>query len=53
VSAEGASFIAEFKSGVPCLVKLKKDQDVREAAKHFNSYKEVEFAEPNYKMKMK
>jgi general secretion pathway protein D len=52
VSAEGASVMPEFKAGGPHLVKLRKDQDVRDAAKIFNSYKEVEYAEPNYKMKI-
>ncbi len=52
VSAEGASVMSEFKTRGPHLVKLRKDQDVREAAKIFYSYKEVEYAEPNYKMKI-
>ena len=52
VSAEGASVMSIFQTGGPHLIKLRKDQDVREAARIFNSHEEVEYAEPNYKMKL-
>ncbi len=44
--------MSEFKTRGPHLIKLRKGQDVREAAKIFNSYREVEYAEPNYIMKI-
>jgi hypothetical protein len=34
-------------------IRLKTGQDVKVAAKIFGSYQEVEYAEPNYIMKMK
>jgi general secretion pathway protein D len=53
LSAEGAAVISEMKPKGLYLIKLKKEQDVREAVKKFNAYEEVEYAEPNYIMKMK
>ena len=52
LSAEGASVMSELKPKELYLVRLKKGQDVREAAKIFNGYQEVEYAEPNYILKM-
>ncbi len=52
LSAEGASIISVLKPKGPQHLKLKKGQDVREAIKIFNNYKEVEYAEPNYIMKI-
>jgi general secretion pathway protein D len=52
LSAEGASIISEMKPKGLYLIKLKKEQDVREAVKKFNTYEEVEYAEPNYIMKI-
>jgi general secretion pathway protein D len=48
VTSEGASIISEPKTKGPHLLKLKEDQDVHKAAEIFSGYKEVEFAEPNY-----
>jgi general secretion pathway protein D len=53
VSAEGASIASALKPKGLYLIKLKATQDVREAAKRFSEYKEIEYAEPNYIMKMK
>jgi len=52
LSAEGASVLSESGTKGLYHLKLKKRQDVREAAKIFNSYMEVEYAEPNYIMKI-
>ncbi len=53
VSGEGASVIALLKPKGLYQIRLKTGQDVKEAAQIFGSYKEVEYAEPNYIMKMK
>lgn len=50
--SEGATVISGFKTKGLYRIKLKTGQDVREAAKIFNSFKEVEYAEPNYILKM-
>lgn len=52
LSAEGASIISVLKPKGPHHIKLKNGQDVREAIKIFNNYKEVEYAEPNYIMRI-
>lgn len=52
LSVEGASIISILKPKALYLIKLKKEQDVRAAVKIFNKYKEVEYAEPNYMMKI-
>jgi general secretion pathway protein D len=52
LSAEGASIISVLKPKGLYLIRLKKEQDVRNAVKIFNNYKEVEYAEPNYMMKI-
>ena len=48
LSSEGASIISAPKTKGPHLLKLKEGQDVHKAAEIFAGYKEVEFAEPNY-----
>jgi len=48
ISTEGASVISVSKAGELYRIRLKRGMDVREAAKIFNGYKEVEYAEPNY-----
>jgi general secretion pathway protein D len=53
ISGEGASVIALLKPKGLYHIRVKIGQDVKEAAKIFGSYKEVEYAEPNYIMKMK
>lgn len=53
LSVEGASIISILKPKALYLIRLKKEQDVRDAVKIFNKYKEVEYAEPNYMMKIK
>ncbi|MFZ3137880.1 MAG: type II secretion system secretin GspD [Thermodesulfovibrionales bacterium] len=53
VSAEGASIASALKPKGLYRIKLKAAQDVREAVKRFSGYKEIEYAEPNYIMKMK
>ncbi len=53
LSVEGASIISVLKPKGLYLIKLKNGQDVKEAIKIFNKYKEVEYAEPNYMMKIK
>lgn len=53
LSVEGASIISVLKPKGLYLIRLKKEQDVRDAVKIFNKYKEVEYAEPNYMMKIK
>ena len=52
LSAEGASIISVLKPKGPHLIKLRNGQDVRAAGKIFGTCKEVEYAEPNYIMKM-
>ena len=52
LSAEGVSVLSESGTKGLYRLKLKKGRDVREAAKKFNSYREVEYAEPNYIMKI-
>lgn len=53
VSAEGASIASALKPKGLYRIKLKAGQDVREAVKRFSEHKEIEYAEPNYIMKMK
>lgn len=53
VSAEGASIASALKPKGLYRIKLKAVQDVREAVKRFSGYNEIEYAEPNYIMKMK
>jgi len=48
LSTDGASVISVLKAEELYRIRLKKGMDVREAAKIFNGYKEVEYAEPNY-----
>ena len=52
LSGEGASIISEASPEGLYLVGLKQGQDVREAVKKMIRYPEVEYAEPNYIMKM-
>ncbi len=52
LSSEGASIISVPKSKGPHLLKLKEGQDVHKAVEIFAGYKEVEFAEPNYIIRM-
>jgi general secretion pathway protein D len=52
LAAEGASVMSVLKPKGPHLIKLRKGQDVRDAAEIFQTYREIEFAEPNYIMKM-
>ncbi len=52
LSAEGASIIKELKPKGLYLIKLKGGQDVNDAVKIFVTYEEVEYAEPNYILKM-
>jgi general secretion pathway protein D len=52
LSGEGASIISALKPEGLYLVRLKEGQDVRDAVKKFIRYPEVEYAEPNYIMKM-
>lgn len=52
LSSEGASIISAPKTKGPHLLKLKEGQDVHKAAEIFAGYKEVEFAEPNYIIRM-
>ncbi|MEW6068218.1 MAG: type II secretion system secretin GspD [Nitrospirota bacterium] len=53
LSAEGASIKADLQPKGLYLIKLKEGQSVKEAIKVFNKYEEVEYAEPNYIMKIK
>ena len=53
LSVEGASIISILKPKGLYHIRLKKEQDVRAAVKIFKKYKEVEYAEPNYMMKIK
>ncbi len=52
LSGEGASIISELKPRELYRVRLRKGLDVTEAIKRFNNYGEVEYAEPNYILKM-
>ena len=52
LSAEEASVISELKPKELYRIRLKKDQDVKQGARRFNGYPEVEYAEPNYILKM-
>jgi general secretion pathway protein D len=52
LAAEGASIISVLKPKGPHHIKLRDGQDVRAAMKIFGTYQEVEYAEPNYIMKM-
>jgi general secretion pathway protein D len=49
---EGASIISVLKLGI-YNIRLKEGQEVREAVKIFSNYKEVEYAEPNYIMRIR
>jgi len=51
LSAEGASVISVLKPG-PYHIRLRNGQDVSDAIKIFKTYQEIEYAEPNYIMKM-
>lgn len=52
LAAEGASVISVLTPRGPHRIRLKKGQDVRDAVKVFNKYEEIEYAEPNYLMKI-
>ena len=52
LASEGASIISIMQPKGPHHIRLKAGQDVREATKIFKSCPEVEYAEPNYIMKM-
>jgi len=52
LSGEGASIISALKPEGLYLVKLKQGEDVRDAVKKLIRFPEVEYAEPNYIMKM-
>jgi hypothetical protein len=45
---EGTSILRELQPKGLYLIKLKEEQDVKEAMKLFAAYEEVEYAEPNY-----
>jgi general secretion pathway protein D len=53
ISAEGAAIVSALNPKGLYRVRLKAGQDVREAVKRFSEHKEIEYAEPNYIMKMK
>jgi general secretion pathway protein D len=53
ISSEGASIISAMKIKGLYLIMLKKGQEAEDAAEDFNGYEEVEYAEPNYIMKIK
>ncbi len=53
ISSEGASIISAMKIKGLYLIMLKKDQEVEDAVEEFTEYEEVEYAEPNYIMKIK
>ncbi len=53
LSIEGASIISVLKPKGLYHIRLKAGQDVKEAIKIFNKYEEVEYAEPNYIMKIR
>lgn len=52
LSAEGASIVTVLKPRGPHHITLKAGQDVPDAIEIFKTYPEVEYAEPNYVMKM-
>jgi general secretion pathway protein D len=52
LSGEGASIISALKPEGLYLIRLKEGEDVRDAVKKFIRHPEVEYAEPNYIMKM-
>jgi len=52
LSIEGASVISVLKPKVLYHLKLRTGQDVREAVKIFSKYKEIQYAEPNYILKI-
>jgi general secretion pathway protein D len=52
LSIEGASVISVLKPKGLYHLKLRTGQDVREAVKIFSKYKEIEYAEPNYILKI-
>jgi len=52
VSAEGVSLLRELQPKGLYLIKLKEKQDVEDAVKIFAAYGEVEYAEPNYVLKI-
>jgi hypothetical protein len=52
LTAEGASVLSGLKPKGPYHIKLKEGQDVREALESFSKYPEVEYAEPNYIMRI-
>ncbi len=52
ISLEEASIISTSKSTGVYNIKLKENMDVLKAKEKFISYKEVQFAEPNYMIKM-
>jgi general secretion pathway protein D len=52
LSQEGASVLSPLQPKWLYRIQLKKRQEVKDAIKVFMSYKEVEYAEPNYIMKM-
>ena len=52
LQSEGASVISAPKGRGPYLLKLKDGEDVKSAVGIFSGYREVDFAEPNYIMRM-
>jgi len=52
LSSEGASVLSAGKPQGPYLIKLKDGQEISKALEIFSRYPEVEYAEPNYIMKM-
>jgi general secretion pathway protein D len=52
LSSQGASVLSELKAKELYRIRLRKGQDVKEAARTFIGYPEVEYAEPNYVLKM-
>lgn len=52
ISKMGASIIKYFEKTNIYHIKLKPEQDVEDAVKEFTSIPEVEYAEPNYKVKI-
>jgi general secretion pathway protein D len=52
LSAEGASVLSTGKQKGPHLIKLKDGQEIQKALEIFSQYPEVEYAEPNYIMKI-
>jgi general secretion pathway protein D len=53
LSIEGASVLSVLKPKELYHIKLRKGQEVREAIKIFDTYKEVQYAEPNYIFKIR